>query len=276
MSTVRELLAGALRSGDAEPRHEAEMLLGHVLQRDRAWLFMHADEAVDEAVIQRFRELFAARQRGEPVAYLIGKRGFWTLDLAVTPDVLIPRPETELLVELALERIPLDGEFRVADLGTGSGAIALAIASERPHAHVLATDASAAALVVARGNAQQIGISNIEFAEGDWYAALGARIFDIIVSNPPYIAADDEHLVQGDLRYEPASALASGADGLDAIRRIVDSAPGFLKREGWLLVEHGYDQGRRVRDLLEQRGFSKVQTWQDIASHDRISGGRAP
>ena len=276
MSTVRELLGGAARSGDAESRHEAEMLLGHALKRDRAWLFMHADEEVDEAVIRRFRELIEARQRGEPVAYLIGKRGFWTLDLLVTPDVLIPRPETELLVELALERIPLDGASLVADLGTGSGAIALAIASERPHAHVLATDASASALSVASANAKRLGFDNIEFAEGDWCAAFGTRSFDLIVSNPPYIAADDVHLEQGDLRFEPASALASGADGLDAIRRIVDTAPGFLKREGWLLLEHGYDQGSRVRDLLEQRDFSKVQTWQDIAGHDRISGGCAP
>ena len=276
MSTVRELLGGAARSGDAESRHEAEMLLGHALKRDRAWLFMHADEEVDEAVIRSFRELIEARQRGEPVAYLIGKRGFWTLDLLVTPDVLIPRPETELLVELALERIPLDGASLVADLGTGSGAIALAIASERPHAHVLATDASASALSVARANGKRLGFANIEFAEGDWCAAFGTRSFDLIVSNPPYIAADDVHLEQGDLRFEPASALASGADGLDAIRRIVDTAPGFLKREGWLLLEHGYDQGSRVRDLLEQRDFSKVQTWQDIAGHDRISGGCAP
>uniref|UniRef100_UPI002C38EE23 peptide chain release factor N(5)-glutamine methyltransferase n=1 Tax=Dokdonella sp. TaxID=2291710 RepID=UPI002C38EE23 len=228
MGTVRELLAGASKPGDVEARHEAEILLGHALGRDRAWLFTHADSIADNDQAERFRALIDARQRGEPIAYLIGRRGFWTFDLDVTPDVLIPRPETELLVELALERIPNDHEFRVADLGTGSGAIALAIASERAQARVVATDASAAALAVATANARRLDIGNIEFAEGDWCAALDARPFDIIVSNPPYIAAADAHLGQGDLRHEPVSALASGADGLDAIRAIVQSAPSHL------------------------------------------------
>ncbi|MEP6881651.1 MAG: peptide chain release factor N(5)-glutamine methyltransferase, partial [Dokdonella sp.] len=222
----------------------------------------------------RFRELMAARQRGEPVAYLIGQRGFWTLDLTVTPDVLIPRPETELLVELALERIPANADFQIADLGTGSGAIALALASERPCARIVATDASAAALSVASANAKRLEIPNVEFAEGDWCAALGSRSFDMIVSNPPYIAAADEHLALGDLRYEPAAALASGADGLDAIRRIVSDAPGFLKRGGWLLLEHGFDQAEHVRQMLEAQGFSEIRSWKDISAHDRVSGGR--
>ncbi len=276
MATVRELLLAASAAGDVEARHEAEILLGHALLRERAWLFTHAELVPEPAQVDKFFELVAARKRGEPVAYLIGHRGFWTLDLAVTPDVLIPRPETELLVELALVRIALDVEFRVADLGTGSGAIALAIASERPHAQVLATDASTAALIVARANAQRLGIANIEFADGDWCAALGSRMFDMVVSNPPYIAAADRHLAEGDLRYEPASALTSGADGLDAIRSIVDAAPRHLDSAGWLLLEHGYDQGEPVRILLSQRGFIDVQTWPDMAGHDRISAGRYP
>jgi len=274
MGTVRELLAGASKPGDVEARHEAEILLGHALGRDRAWLFTHADSIADNDQAERFRALIDARQRGEPIAFLIGRRGFWTFDLDVTPDVLIPRPETELLVELALERIPNDHEFRVADLGTGSGAIALAIASERAQARVVATDASAAALAVATANARRLDIGNIEFAEGDWCAALDARPFDIIVSNPPYIAAADAHLGQGDLRHEPVSALASGADGLDAIRAIVQSAPSHLVPNGWLLFEHGYNQGERVRALLAQQGFEAVQSWLDISGNDRVSGGQ--
>lgn len=276
MATIRELLAAMDPAGDVEMRHEAEILLGHVLQRERAWLFTHADFVPDSAQVDKFLGLVDARKRGEPVAYLIGHRGFWTLDLLVTPAVLIPRPETELLVELALARIPLGVEFPVVDLGTGSGAIALAVASERPHAHVLATDASAAALAVAKANAQRFSINNVEFAEGDWCAPLGGRVFDMMVSNPPYIAADDTHLAQGDLRFEPGYALASGADGLDAIRQIIDAAPRHLASGGWLLLEHGFDQGESVRGLLDQGGLIEVQTWQDIADHDRISGGRQP
>lgn len=274
MATIRELLAAAGLSGEVESRHESEILLGHALQCERAWLFSHPDFIPDALEADRFRALIAARQRGEPVAYLIGQRGFWTLDLVVTSDVLIPRPETELLVELALERIPLNTDFHIADLGTGSGAIALALASERPQARVLATDASAPALAVARNNANRLEIGNVEFAQGNWCEPLGAQIFDLIVSNPPYIAENDEHLAIGDLRYEPPSALASGADGLDAIRRIVNDVPGFLKRDGWLLLEHGFDQSAQVRQMLERHHFIEVRSWKDISEHDRVSAGR--
>lgn len=273
MSTIRELLAAVLTPGDAEARHEAEILLGHVLDRSRAWLFAHADFVLDDDARARFEHLLASRRYGEPVAYLIGHRGFWTLDLAVTPDVLIPRPETELLVELALERIPVDLDCAVADLGTGSGAIALAIASERPRARVLATDASAAALAVARGNAERLGIGNVDFVQGDWCVALGTRTFSVIVSNPPYIVAADPHLAQGDLRFEPPAALASGEDGLDAIRRIAATAPDHLDPGGWLLVEHGYDQGPGVRELFAAHGLADVQTVSDLAGCDRIGLG---
>lgn len=273
MSTIRELLGEFSSPGHVEARHEAEILLGHALGRDRAWLFTHSQDVPDTAAILKFRQMMQARERGEPVAYLIGHRGFWTLDLAVTPDVLIPRPETELLVELALERIPADREFRVADLGTGSGAIALAIASERPSASVLATDASAAALEVARENAARLEMRNVEFAQGNWCDALGAQSFDLIVSNPPYIEAADDHLGQGDLRFEPRSALASGSDGLDAIREILETAAGHLNPGAWVLLEHGHDQGDRVRAILQGHGYSEAQTWKDIAGKDRISGG---
>ena len=260
--------------GKLDARRDAELLLMHVLDRSRAWLYAHDDDAIEVDPARRFHELVARRAAGEPLAYLTGRREFWSLDLAVTSDVLIPRPETELLVELALQRIPQDNPVDIADLGTGSGAIALAIAHEHPQARVLATDASIAALAVARGNAERLGIGNAEFAQGDWCAALGVRRFDLIVSNPPYIAATDAHLGQGDLRFEPQTALVSGADGLDAIRAIIREAPAHLKPGGWLLLEHGYDQGRAVHGLLDKSGFVEVFTAQDLEQRERVSGGR--
>src|SRR5690606_17782869 len=230
---------------------EAVMLLLHLLDRPQAWLYAHGDAAVPAAAVAGFRALVARREAGEPVAYLVGRRGFWTLDLAVTPDTLIPRPETELLVEQALARIAPGVPARVADLGTGSGAIALAIASERPLARVVATDRSEAALAVARANASTHGLhGRVEFRAGDWFAPVAGERFDLVASNPPYIADGDPHLGQGDLRHEPASALSSGADGLDAIRVLVASAPVHLVPGGWLLLEHGFDQARAVRSLL--------------------------
>ncbi len=271
MADVRTLLAAATsRLGD---RVDAEALLLHVLGQPRSWLFAHADDVLDTDVQTAFEALVARRMAGEPVAYLIGRRGFWTLELEVTPATLIPRPETELLVELALERLPRDAAASVADLGTGSGAIALAIASERPHVRVLATDASADALAVARHNAQRLGIGNVRFAQGDWLAPLAGERFALIVSNPPYIEAADPHLAQGDLRYEPAAALASGADGLDAIRRIVADAPAHLDAGGWLLFEHGWNQGDAARALLRAAGYAQVFTAQDLEARDRVSGG---
>ncbi len=211
-----------------------------------------------------------------PVGYLLGHRAFWTFDLAVTPAVLIPRPETERLVELALARLPRERPLALADLGTGSGAVALALASERPNARVLATDVAADALAVARSNAARLGIENIAFAEGDWCAALGDARFDLIASNPPYIEDQDPHLAQGDLRHEPARALASGADGLDAIRIIIDAAPRHLLPGGWLLLEHGRDQAARVRELLAAHAFTEVASALDLAGHERVSLGRVP
>jgi release factor glutamine methyltransferase len=273
-TTVRSALAhaAATLAGD-EAMREAELLLQHALDRPRAWLFAHADDMIDAAAAARFRSLVTRRAAGEPLAYVTGHREFWSLDLVVSPDVLIPRAETELLVELALQRIPPAAECDVADLGTGSGAIALAIARERPRARVLASDSSSAALAVARGNAARLAVGNIEFAQGDWCAALGGRRFELIVSNPPYIAAADRNLGQGDLRFEPQAALASGADGLDAIRAIVEAAPAYLKPAGWLLLEHGFEQGRAVRERLEKSGFVEVFTALDLEQRERVSGG---
>lgn len=257
-------------------RVDAELLLLHVLGKPRSWLFAHADDAVIASVAADYATLVERRAAGEPVAYLIGHRGFWTLELEVTPATLIPRPETELLVELALERLPADAPVRMADLGTGSGAIALALASERPQARIIATDASAEALAVAQRNAQRLGVRNVQFAQGDWLAPLQGERFALIVSNPPYIEADDPHLVQGDLRFEPTSALASGDDGLDDIRRIVDDAREVLEPHGWLLFEHGWNQGEAARALLCDAGYAQAFTAQDLEARDRVSGGRWP
>jgi release factor glutamine methyltransferase len=274
MPDVRHLLVDATQQlGD---RAEAELLLLHAVRQSRSWLFTHADDVPDRDVQTAYAELLNRRARGEPVAYITGSRGFWSLDLEVTPATLIPRPETELLVELALERLPRDSICAVADLGTGSGAVALALASERPQCRVTATDASAAALEVARRNAARLGIDNVAFVQGDWMVPLGDARFELIVSNPPYIEADDEHLVRGDLRFEPATALASGRDGLDDIRRIVATARAHLAPGGWLLFEHGWNQGDAARALLRQAGYDDVFTAQDLEQRDRVSGARNP
>jgi release factor glutamine methyltransferase len=276
-SHLRALLAEAermLAAPSRDARREAELLMAHGLARSRAWLYAHADDPVDAETAARIQALVARRASGEPIAYVTGQRQFWSLDLRVTPAVLIPRSETELLVELALRHIPQGSKVDIADLGTGSGAIALALARERPAARVLATDASAAALAVARDNASRLGIANVEFARGDWCAALDSRRFDLIVSNSPYIAAGDRHLAEGDLRFEPAAALASGADGLDAIRAIVAATPAHLEPGGWLMLEHGFDQGAAVAGLMEQAGFGQVSTTTDLEGRDRVTSGR--
>ncbi|MFO3706808.1 peptide chain release factor N(5)-glutamine methyltransferase [Xanthomonas codiaei] len=256
-----------INRGDAEP------LLLHALGRDRAWLFAHGRDPVTATVAAAFQALVQRRVDGEPVAYLTGSRGFWTLDLEVSTATLIPRADTEALVELALERLDHAPGRRVADLGTGSGAIALAIASERPQAQLIATDASAAALAIARRNADRHRLLNVQFRHGSWFVPLAGERFDLIASNPPYIAAGDPHLAQGDLRHEPASALASGSDGLADIRRIVADAPAHLRSGGWLLLEHGWDQGKAVAELLRARGFVQVATQQDLEQRDRVSLG---
>jgi release factor glutamine methyltransferase len=250
------------------------LLLAHVLERPRAWLYTWPEHVPTPMQADAFERLVDARASGVPVAYLLCRRAFWSLDLAVTPAVLIPRPETELLVELALERLPQDVACEVADLGTGSGAIALAIARERPLARVRATDLSAGALAVALANAQRLGLANVEFAQGDWCEALGGIPFDLIVSNPPYIATGDPHLGSGDLRHEPLSALASGVDGLDAIRTIVATARAHLSTGGWLLIEHGWEQATQVRELLVRHGWLDASSVRDLAGHERVTFAR--
>jgi len=255
---------------------DAELLLAHVLGRPRSWLYAHGDDELGADAAARFDALLARRREGEPVAYLTGQRGFWRFDLQVGPATLIPRPETELLVELALQRMPPDRPLRIADLGTGSGAIALALAHERPRAYVVATDTSAEALAIAAANAHALELGNVRFRRGDWFAPLAGEAFDLIASNPPYIADSDQHLDEGDLRFEPRGALASGPDGLDAIRRIVGAAPVHLRRGGWLLIEHGWQQGEAVRALLAAAGLIEVDTGRDLEQRDRVTWGRRP
>lgn len=275
MTQVRELLLEAARAlPGAEARREAALLLQHVLGMSEAWLVAHASDDVDASRAVAYRDLIERRMHGEPIAYLIGVRGFHAIELKVTPSVLIPRPETEVLVELALQRLPVDGECTVADLGTGSGAIALAIAKARPRARVLATDASVAALALARENADRLGLGNVEFAQRDWCRDFGDAHFDLIASNPPYVAAGDPYLHEGDLRFEPPLALSPGSDGLAALRTIVRDAHPHLNEGGWLLLEHGFDQAEAVRELLQARGYAEVFSERDLEGRERVSGGR--
>lgn len=280
MRSIRDVLSqdgASLRASLAlmpdEARIEVQMLLQHVLKVPRAWLLAHPEQVLDGAQAGAYAALLQRRLQGEPIAYILGAREFFGLNFKVTPATLIPRPETELLVELALQRIPVRGGFRVLDLGAGSGAIALSIAHARPEAEVVAVDASEAALQVARENAARLDIHNAAFLQSDWFSALDGRRFDLVVSNPPYVAAGDVHLGQGDVRFEPASALASGADGLDDIRGIIGQAGDHLDNNAWLMLEHGYDQAPAVRALLQQNGFGEVYSAKDMAGIERVSCG---
>lgn len=270
--TVRQALAQA---GVAPI--DAQVLLAHVVRADRAWLIAHPTDALAHSQAEQFFALARQRRDGEPVAYLTGWREFWGLSLAVDRSVLIPRPETETLVECALRRLPADRPLGVLELGTGSGAIALAIAYERPRTEVLATDRSAAALVVARKNAERMKLANVRWLQSDWYADLptgGAR-FELIASNPPYVAERDAHLREGDVRFEPRTALCAGVDGLDALRIIIRGARERLVEGGALVVEHGYDQAEAVRDLMLGAGFSDVESLRDLAGIPRVAAARA-
>jgi release factor glutamine methyltransferase len=255
-------------------RSEAELLLRSVLGCERSHLLAHAEEAIDSSKARLAKDVFARRRAGEPIAYITGWREFYGIRLCVTPDVLIPRPETELLVELALERVATAFPARVLELGTGSGAIAVALARERPDLTVVATDISEAALAVARRNARDHGAA-IAFVKSDWFGVLEPERFDLIVSNPPYVAASDAHLERGDVRFEPRLALVGGEDGLTCIRAIAARAQRRLRPGGWLLLEHGYDQGDRCIGLLREFGYSDVEDFEDLAGVPRVCTGRS-
>ncbi|MDH3370897.1 MAG: peptide chain release factor N(5)-glutamine methyltransferase [Gammaproteobacteria bacterium] len=253
------------------PCLDAEVLVMHVCGLDRRHLITRDQMALTGDQQLKLERLLERRKQGEPVAYLIGMREFWSMELYVSPATLIPRPETELLVEKALEQIPLAAECTIADLGTGSGAIALALAKERPRCRVIATDISPMALKVANTNGKISGLTHIEFQVGDWFAPLAGETLDIIVSNPPYVRADDVHLQQGDVRFEPAIALVSGKDGLEAIRRLAENAWKFLRPNGWLMFEHGLDQAGAIEELLHHHGYRDIVFHQDLAGHTRVA-----
>ena len=277
MPTVAQTLQWAVAELSAaspadDARVDAQWLLAHLLGKNGAWLRAFAEQVVAEADFQKFCGWIARRRAGEPVAYICGCQGFWNFELEVTADTLVPRPDTELLVETALELLDASAN-NVVDLGTGTGAIALALKSERPAWQMLATDIDAASLALAQRNAQRLGLA-ISVRESCWLRDLGAEKFHLMVSNPPYIRADDPHLAGAGVRFEPLRALVSGVDGLDAIREIVAAAPDHLCSGGWLLLEHGYDQGAAVRGLLQARGFCNVGTRRDLGGNERVTLGR--
>jgi release factor glutamine methyltransferase len=255
-------------------RLDAEVLLAYTLEKTRSHLHAWPEKLLSAEQQTQFQQLLQARIQGEPVAYLTGQREFWSLPLGLTPATLIPRPETETLVALALEVIPADSPALIADLGTGSGAIALAIAHERPCCRLLATDISPAAIENATSNARQLGINNIEFHTGDWCEPLAGRQYDVVVSNPPYIRNTDPHLQSGDVRFEPRGALAAGPEGMDDLEKIARCAGHLLKTGGWLIMEHGYDQGEQVTHLLEASGFQAVTDHADDAGLSRVIMGQ--
>ncbi len=276
-STIAELIrASELRLNTLcdSPRLDSELLLASVLDKPRSYLFTWPEQSLTTEQETRFQALLDRRIKGEPLAYILGNREFWSMPLRVSPGTLIPRADTELLVEQALKQLPEHEARHILDLGTGSGAIALAIACERPNSSVVATDQSEAALTMARENASLHDIGNIEFIHGEWFSPFpDTTRFDLIVSNPPYIAEDDPHLLQGDLPSEPRSALVSGPDGLDDIRTIISLAPEHLVRGGWLMLEHGYDQAEAVKGLFQDAGFIDVTTIRDLAGQDRVTQG---
>jgi len=265
----------ALSASSESPRLDAEILLAHLLKTSRAYLLAHADQVLQPAEQTQYQALINRRKQQEPIAYLCGHKEFWSLDLLVTPDTLIPRPETELLVELTLSLLPSDQTpIRVADLGTGSGAIALALARERPYWEIHALDYSSAALTIASQNATRLGLDKIHFHQGSWCKGLPKLRFDALVSNPPYLSENEWQTCPKDLHFEPNSALVSGPEGLDALEELITSAKPYLKDQGWLLLEHGNLQAKKVRALLQAAGFAQIKTQIDLAGNERVSLGR--
>lgn len=275
MVTVAEMLRQAQLDIAHSPsaRLDAEVLLCEVMQCDRGQIYSHPERSLAGQQVALFQSLIQSRQRGTPVAYITGKKEFWSLELSVSEDTLVPRPETECLVEAALQMIPEDTAFNLLDIGTGSGAIALAIGSERPYCNILATDISPNTLAIAEQNVARHQLHNVRFLLSDWYQEVPPVLFDMIVSNPPYIRQDDEHLLQGDIRFEPELALLGGIDGMQSIRQIISKARGHLVDGAYLFIEHGADQGGLVRDTLLQHDFRKIKTIRDLSGQDRISYG---
>jgi len=277
MTTIRNALTHAatqLSNAHEGAVLESEVLLTYALEKSRTWLHTWPERELSEAQLTTFDALIKRRLQGEPSAYITGEREFWSLSLEVTPDTLIPRPETELLVALALEQIPTDATLNIADLGTGTGAIALAIASERPRCQIFAVDFSTGALAVAERNRARHALDNVTLHEGSWLTPVAEITFQVIVANPPYIRENDPHLEQGDLPFEPRSALVAGDDGLDDICKIISDSRARLATAGWLLIEHGFDQAEAVVQIFEQYGYSNVYTHRDLSGQPRVTSGQ--
>lgn len=272
MASIESLLTTAELPDSPTARLDAELLLAAALGKPRSYLRTWPERELDAVQQAAFSESLARRRAGEPIAYILGQQGFWSLELEVAPHTLIPRPDTELLVETALALLPATAAS-VLDLGTGTGAIALALASERPAWQVSGVDRVADAVALAERNRARLGLGNARFCASHWFSAVAGRRFQLIVSNPPYIRADDQHLAEGDVRFEPSSALVAGEDGLDDIRLIIEQAPDYLEPRGWLALEHGFDQAEAVRALLQARGFTAVESRRDLGGHERISLG---
>lgn len=276
LTSIQEALSQASIALDTvsdSPRLDAEVLLCYVLGKNRSYLYTYPEHDMPAETFAAFMQLLQKRQVGQPIAYLLKNKEFWSMTLTVSPDTLIPRPATERMIELALSLLPQSQNIKVLDLGTGSGAIALALAKERPHWQIDACDLSEQALVIAQQNAALHQLQQVHFYHSDWFKGITSKRYDLIVSNPPYIAINDPHLSQGDLRFEPMHALVSGVDGLDDIRHIISLSPQYLSQNGRLLIEHGYNQKSALQKLLIQAGFQNVQCWQDYEGLDRISGG---
>lgn len=278
MSDIRNALAWALTvlKQHSGARLDAELLLSHVLGKNRTYLYTYPEHVLTQEQNTNYQQFIKQRTEGIPIAYLLGQREFWSLPLTVNQHTLIPRHETERLVEVTLELLPLEPQLKILDLGTGSGAIALALASERPHWHITACDKSQEALTIAQNNAQNLNITNITFYRSDWFSALPSTYYHAIVSNPPYINPNDPHLRQGDVRFEPLSALTSGQEGLADLHYISTHGQEYLVPNGLIVLEHGYDQKNSIHAILNKLNYCQVQCWQDIAGHDRVSSGWKP
>ncbi len=279
-TTLLDALNAAVRqlahSSSDSARLDAEVLLAHVLDKPRVYLLTWPEQALTDEQQTRYQQFINQRVQGAPIAYLTGTREFWSLPLIVSSDTLIPRPDTETLVSIALQKLQGNHGQRICDLGTGSGAIALALASERPDCELLATDNSTASLKIAEANAAQLNLQNVHFQQSDWFSALAEQQFELIVSNPPYIAIQDPRLTQGDVAHEPRHALVSGPEGLDDLLQIATDAQDYLCPTGWLLLEHGWQQAEVTRKLLVGQGYLNVSSWQDETGHTRVSGGQRP
>lgn len=275
MATIQSLLESAELPDSPSARLDVELLLAEALGKPRSFLRTWPERELSNAQVQAFERMLARRREGEPIAYILGHQGFWSLQLEVAPHTLIPRPDTELLVETALQLLA-DEPLAALDLGCGTGAIALALACERPSWQLTGVDRVVEAVQLAERNRQRLQLDNVSFHQSSWFSTLGTARYKLIVSNPPYIAHDDRHLQQGDVRFEPLSALVAGRDGLDDIRRIISAAPAHLEARGWLLLEHGWDQAEAVRELLCEAGFAEVESRRDLGGHERITLGQWP